>query len=599
MFTKIKNKLLRVNKYESIKNNDFDLENQIELKNKNSSLMAQNEQSDNCFPDMKTYSYLKKDKFELKFDKSLSFFRFAYYLIRKANIFYSPIIVTLVSICLDILNGYFLAQFNKEVPTLIYLISFGFLRMIKVPFTEYIVKKQQIEDRCNIHVELYKFVKEKQSYIKYIDRCKMNKTKLNKLTSRMDNHIQFISTWAFSNFIDLFSGILFTTILFYKNGFILFGIFLYMGFLVTMKLVAYPLIKKHNEKRKEEYKNKREELEAKICLLEYGYEPFPENIEKYESVLKIKKDLNLLYEKIYRLPYGVLLSMQWIGELILFIYLIWYHEEMQIKNQTNYYLLASASIQLFGNFSNFMYTLSQIEKIFADYDEFIDFFDKLEFNEKKVESNDFPENYILDVKYCIYDNYVLKGTLKFKLGESICFTGERGCGKSTLAKYIAGYLYKDDDLNNYRQRVIYVEQDIGDKWANNKLRWKDCFEEKSIQEIKYILNVFSFPVEKIIKDSTTIDDIIPFTLSGGEKKSLQYATFLNNSIFGVQNNTQIIIFDEPFNQLDEQTGLNLMKNLKNHYQNITLIMIKHEKPVELSDWIEYNIDSNGNINLIK
>ncbi len=579
MLKTIKNRIKMI-RYSKVNNDDVDIENQLELK------------------DMQKSTKFKND-FDL--NKSASFFSFTKYILLKSNIFYTPIFITIISLLIDILNGYFLAKFNKDVPSLLCLIMFGLLRMTKVPFVEYFVKKQQIEDRCNIHVELYRFIREKQANIKYIDRCKTDKIKLNKLTSRMDNNMQYIGTWAFSNFIGLYSGILFTTILFYKNGFTIFGSILYTGFLLNLKLFAYPLIKKHNEKRKTEFKKERDELESKIQIMEFGYESFPENIEKYNQVLKIRKELNLLYEKIYRLPYGVLLSLQWVGELILFLYLIWYHEGMDIKNGTNYFLLTSTSIQLFNEFSNFMYTLSQIEKILADYDEFNDFFEKLEFNEKKVESPIFPDYYSQDINYCIYDNYYLKGNLSFKLGESIIFTGERGCGKTTLSKYIAGYLYKEESEAleiNYRERVLYIDQDMDRKWNNNKMQWKDCFENKSFEEIKRILKRFAFPVDKIFNETSTIDDIVPFTLSGGEKKSLQYAVYFNSPIYGVQNITQLIILDEPFNQLDEQTGLILIKNLKKYYQNKTLIIIKHEKPVGLDDWKEYHIDSNGLISLV-
>jgi hypothetical protein len=85
MLTKIKNKL-NINKYTNLKNSDSDLENQIEL----------------------TIKKDFKNKFEFDFDKTITFTKFAFYLIRKANVFYSPIIVTIVSLTLDILNGYFL-----------------------------------------------------------------------------------------------------------------------------------------------------------------------------------------------------------------------------------------------------------------------------------------------------------------------------------------------------------------------------------------------------------------------------------------------------------------------------------------------------------
>ena len=52
-----------------------------------------------------------KNDFDL--NKSASFLSFTKYIILKSNIFYTPIFITFISLLIDILNGYFLAKFNK------------------------------------------------------------------------------------------------------------------------------------------------------------------------------------------------------------------------------------------------------------------------------------------------------------------------------------------------------------------------------------------------------------------------------------------------------------------------------------------------------
>ena len=158
----------------------------------------------------------------------------------------------------------------------------------------------------------------------------------------------------------------------------------------------------------------------------------------------------------------------------------------------------------------------------------------------------------------------LNGNINFNIGDCLVFTGERGCGKSTLSKYIAGFLYKDDDKVNYRENVIYIEQDLGDKWKNTKLRWKDCFENKSIDEIKAILSIFACPVDRIFKNESKLDlglpsDAVVVGRYGGkdtfdldfvkdavieslEKRSNLYYLFLNTPKF--IENDRCLFFDK-------------------------------------------------------
>ena len=180
--------------------------------------------------------------------------------------------------------------------------------------------------------------------------------------------------------------------------------------------------------------------------------------------------------------------------------------------------------------------------------------------------------------------------MEFIQGDSIFVTGEKGNGKSTLMKRIAGVQYLRPGDMNYRNRVYYVPQTI--ELERGVYTWELCFPNKTMNEIIRLLDKYDFPVWKKIKHDTKLTDTIPLHLSGGEKKTLHYAILLTKEI---HSGIDILIMDEPHKDLDECSAVKMIQGIRNIYQRLTIFVVKHEKPREFTHWNELFISNEGKI----
>ena len=184
---------------------------------------------------------------------------------------------------------------------------------------------------------------------------------------------------------------------------------------------------------------------------------------------------------------------------------------------------------------------------------------------------------------CAYDDKKILTDLSFILEKDnkIFITGRSGSGKSTLMNLLLKYLIPDDgnikinntDINNINNGVIrnsitYVGQD-------------ESLFTSSISENLSLVNSNSKKINKAI-DTCLINDIYKknninsyyileengLNLSKGERKRLLIARSL-------LKRSNLIIFDESFNEIDVETERKILNNIFKNYPEKKVIMISH------------------------
>lgn len=175
-------------------------------------------------------------------------------------------------------------------------------------------------------------------------------------------------------------------------------------------------------------------------------------------------------------------------------------------------------------------------------------------------------------------------TLSIKQGEFFSIVGPSGCGKSTLLRIMAGLLPATSG-------EIMIKQTQKDRPVNSMV-----FQEQSIFPWLTVLDNVSYGpkmrgMKKAARHSlaaryidmiglTKFKNAYPVQLSGGMKQRVSVARALCND-------PEILLMDEPFGALDEQTRLILQQELLKIWEDLhkTTIFITHsiDECLALSD----------------
>src|SRR3989344_1413930 len=172
-----------------------------------------------------------------------------------------------------------------------------------------------------------------------------------------------------------------------------------------------------------------------------------------------------------------------------------------------------------------------------------------------------------------------------KEGENWLIIGANGAGKTTLAKAIAGELpLKTGEIilnflgsieNPYpsihKDKIAYLSFESHQKLVEQDNFKKDLqeFSGKKIRGIK-VKNYLSFWGTKILQNHFNIDNLVDqeiSTLSTGEARKVQI-------IHELQKNPKLLILDEPFEGLDQNSKKDLTKIIEN-LNGTQLILITH------------------------
>lgn len=195
----------------------------------------------------------------------------------------------------------------------------------------------------------------------------------------------------------------------------------------------------------------------------------------------------------------------------------------------------------------------------------------IEFKNVSFSFND-TDRFSLDEINLIFD--------KFKMTSIV---GPSGSGKTTLVNLILGLMshkngdilidgrnINDLDINTYRKRIAYVEQDTSffNRSILDNLKWQNInIENDQINKYSKLTEVDKF-IYDFEKGFDTKLGPGGKQLSGGQKQRLAITrAFLNDSDF--------IVLDESTSNLDYASELNIYKNMESLLEHKGLIVIAH------------------------
>lgn len=165
------------------------------------------------------------------------------------------------------------------------------------------------------------------------------------------------------------------------------------------------------------------------------------------------------------------------------------------------------------------------------------------------------------------DRTVLEGfSLKPDVGTKVVIMGESGCGKTTLLRLLSGLEAPDggEIISDEKVAVMFQEPRL--------LPWKTALEniravlkkEQFFLADKYLLAVG-------LKDD---GNKFPRELSGGMAQRVAFARFL---AFAEATDATLLLLDEPFSALDDETGTKMLALLKEFSMNKTVLIVTHDK----------------------
>lgn len=197
-------------------------------------------------------------------------------------------------------------------------------------------------------------------------------------------------------------------------------------------------------------------------------------------------------------------------------------------------------------------------------------------------------------KYENKEDYLFKNlNLTIEKGESIVFTGESGCGKTTLLKIIAGLLpiekgeilfdgvnIRDIGLDNFRKNISVILQQEQQLYngtiVDNITHFSENYNVNKIIECSKKSCIHN-DIENLKMNYDTIINDFNNVLSGGQIQRILIARALYRE-------PKILFIDEGMSALNTEIEKNVVNNLKE--ENMTRISIAHrEESKELADRI--------------
>lgn len=487
------------------------------------------------------------------------------------------LILSFIFLCLNILNNYYFKTLLDNNNYIYILIIFVIIILLK-EISNFIRNKIIMKLQYNVETYLYNNTHKKLLSLPIYYFNSRSKgdiiTKFYDLEYIKDLLIQV----PFTLFIDLFLIIITILILYFINSTLLKMFFLIIILYVLILEIFNKKIKNMVmiNQEKNSFKNSilLENINNIYSIKNMKIENYRNNIfnkslisycdsvknyeKKYNFIILIK-NLVLYIGTAYIIFYGIILTKNKIillSELILFNSLIIYIVE-PLNNLFNIIPLLKNSIN----------ALKRIDEIFL--------IENKVKNEKIIKYDITINN--LCFSYDGYKNILKNFSYYIKENEKLVVIGDSGIGKSTLFKIINSeyeiennMIYigsKDINLIDTSNVISYVSQDeklFNDTLHNNIVLNNDC---KEMDEILKITGINKLLYKKNINLDTLIGQE-GLNLSKGERQRIILARVLLKK-------SKILILDEALNGIDEVEEKNILKSIKEKFNDKTIIYITH------------------------
>jgi len=191
---------------------------------------------------------------------------------------------------------------------------------------------------------------------------------------------------------------------------------------------------------------------------------------------------------------------------------------------------------------------------------------KIDWSPKEIHSVSFSQ---VSLKY--QDQEIVKEfSLEMKAGDFIGLSGKSGKGKTSIINALLGFMepagghisinqvsYTSQERKNFWHKIAYVKQEaflLYDTILNNITLDKDRFEENkliralAISGLEPLIGQFPAGVQKMITENGK-------NISGGQRQRITIAR-------AIYKESDLIILDEPFNELDRQSEREILEHFK-------------------------------------
>jgi ABC-type bacteriocin/lantibiotic exporter with double-glycine peptidase domain len=214
------------------------------------------------------------------------------------------------------------------------------------------------------------------------------------------------------------------------------------------------------------------------------------------------------------------------------------------------------------------------------------FAEKAKSEDQIIRSEPIHSIQIQNLNFQYTDNHVIKDfSLSIKKGDFIGISGKSGKGKTTIFNLLLGFLSPSNgkilindffvspkEIKNYWPQISYVRQQsffIHDTILRNITLQEEHYNKEGLESALIISGLYDFikgspdGLNKIITENGK-------NISGGQQQRIAIARAL-------YKNAELILLDEPFNELDETSATLLSQ----HFKEIaatgkTVIMITHD-----------------------
>ena len=296
------------------------------------------------------------------------------------------------------------------------------------------------------------------------------------------------------------------------------------------------------------------------------------------------------------------ISLLWLGSLLVI------GKQMTIGQLLAFYTLSNNFWNLISFSIEFVDDVARAKTATQRFSEVIDATPETLLHDKKpfVTIPDNADIICDQVEFCYPGRVELLKNFSLTIpgGQVIALIGQSGCGKTSLAKVIAGlyplqsgnirlgdYNISDLSLASLRRQVILIPQDAH-FWSrsiveNFRLGTPHISFEAIVQACK-IAKADEF-ISKLPDKYQTVLGEFGSNLSGGQRQRLAIARALIND-------PPVLILDESTSGLDPISEAQVLSNLLSHRRGKTTILISHRSSVvQLADWIVMLEDGELNI----